>query len=127
NIGLRDPKVSRRAIERAAEMACLDELLRRRPGGLDAAVEERGANLSVGERQLIAFARILAFQPDILILDEATANIDSYTEGLIQEATRRVRQGRTSFIIAHRVSTIVDCDRIVVIEGGRIVESGTHA
>lgn len=126
NIGLGDPSISRDAIEGAAEMACLTELLKRRPGGLDAKVEERGANLSVGERQLIAFARILAFQPDILILDEATANIDSHTEDLIQEATRRVRQGRTSFIIAHRISTIMDCDKIVVLDHGRIIETGTH-
>lgn len=127
NISLGDPSISRAEIEKAAEMACLSELLKRRPGGLDAKVEERGANLSVGERQLIAFARILAFQPDILILDEATANIDSRTEDLIQEATRRVRQGRTSFIIAHRVSTIMDCDKIIVLDHGRIVEAGTHA
>lgn len=126
NISLGEPNITREAIKRAAEMACLTELIARRPGGLDAAVEERGANLSVGERQLIAFARILAFNPDILILDEATSNIDSKTEGLIQEATRRVRQGRTSFIIAHRLSTIIDCDRIVVIDGGRIIEQGTH-
>lgn len=126
NIGLGDPTVSRTAIERAAEMACLSELLERRPGGLEAKVEERGTNLSVGERQLIAFARILAFQPDILILDEATANIDSRTEDLIQEATKRVRQGRTSFIIAHRVSTVLDCDKIVVINEGKIAEIGTH-
>ncbi len=126
NISLGDPSISRADIERAAEMACLTGLLKRRPGGLDAKVEERGANLSVGERQLIAFARILAFQPDILILDEATANIDSHTEDLIQEATRRVRQGRTSFIIAHRTSTITDCDKIVVLDHGCIAEVGTH-
>ena len=126
NISLGDPAISRERIERAAALACLGEIVSRRPDGLDARVEERGANLSVGERQLIAFARILAFDPDILILDEATANIDSRTENLIQEATRRVRQGRTSFIIAHRISTILDCDQIVVLEGGKIVEAGTH-
>lgn len=127
NISLGDPQISRERIEQAAQMACLTDIVKSRPNGLDAKVEERGANLSVGERQLIAFARILAFDPDILILDEATANIDSRTESLIQEATRRVRQGRTSFIIAHRISTILDCDKIVVLESGKIVESGTHS
>lgn len=127
NIGLGDPGISRARIESAAELACLQEIVSKRPGGLNAKVEERGANLSVGERQLVAFARILAFDPDILILDEATANIDSKTESLIQEATRRVRQGRTSFIVAHRISTILDCDKIVVLDKGRIAESGAHA
>ena len=126
NIALDDPKISREQISAAAKLACLDEILARHAGGLDARVEERGANLSHGERQLIAFARVLAFNPDILILDEATANIDSQTERLIQEATRRAREGRTSFIVAHRISTILDCDKIVVLDGGRIVEVGTH-
>jgi ATP-binding cassette subfamily B protein len=127
NISLGDPSVSRERIEEAARLACLAEVVAKRPEGLDSKVEERGANLSVGERQLIAFARILAFDPDILILDEATANIDSKTESLIQEATRRVRQGRTSFIIAHRISTILDCDKIVVLEAGELREAGSHA
>lgn len=126
NIGLNDPSIDRARIESAAQRACLQEILERHPGGLDAPVEERGANLSFGERQLIAFARILAFDPDILILDEATANIDSRSENLIQEATRRVRKGRTSIIIAHRISTIMDCDQIVVLNKGQIVERGTH-
>lgn len=127
NIGLADPMISRERIEGAAHGARLGEFLESHSGGLGAKVEERGANLSFGERQLIAFARILAFDPDILILDEATANIDSHTEQLIQEATRQVRQGRTSLIIAHRISTIMDCDQIIVLDHGRIVESGSHA
>ncbi len=127
NIGLADPAVSRERLLRAAAGARLSEFLRSHEGGLDAKVEERGANLSFGERQLIAFARILAFDPDILILDEATANIDSHTEQLIQQATRKVRQGRTSLIIAHRISTIMDCDKIVVLDKGRIAEEGSHA
>ncbi|RYZ73213.1 MAG: ATP-binding cassette domain-containing protein, partial [Proteobacteria bacterium] len=126
NIGLGDPKVSREKTLRAAAGARLSEFLRSHANGLDAKVEERGANLSFGERQLIAFARILAFDPDVLILDEATANIDSHTEQLIQEATRKVRQGRTSLIIAHRISTIMDCDKIVVLDRGHIAEQGTH-
>ena len=126
NIGLGDPSIVRERILRAAAGARLSEFLRSHAGGLDAKVEERGANLSFGERQLIAFARILAFDPDILILDEATANIDSQTEQLIQEATRKVRQGRTSLIIAHRISTIMDCDKIVVLDKGRVAEEGSH-
>jgi ATP-binding cassette subfamily B protein len=126
NIGLSDPKISRMGIEQAAQGARLEEFASRHEGGLDAKVEERGANLSFGEKQLIAFARILAFDPDILILDEATANIDSHTEELIQEATRKVRQGRTSLIIAHRISTIMDCDKIIVMDHGEIKEVGSH-
>ncbi len=127
NIGLADPLISRERIEGASVGARLGEFLNCHSGGLDAKIEERGANLSFGERQLIAFARILAFDPDILILDEATANIDSHTEQLIQEATRQVRQGRTSLIIAHRISTIMDCDQIIVLDHGRVAETGTHA
>jgi ATP-binding cassette subfamily B protein len=127
NIGLNDPRLTRERIEAAARKACVSEIAARHAAGLEAPVEERGANISFGERQLIAFARILAFDPDILILDEATANIDSQSERLIQEATRRARAGRTSLIIAHRISTIVDCDKIVVLDKGRIAEVGTHA
>ena len=111
-------------IARAAELARCQDLLRRHQGGLSAHVEERGANLSFGERQLLAFARILAFDPDILILDEATANIDSQSEVYIQEATRNLTKGRTSIIIAHRISTVLDCDKIVVLDQGRIIEIG---
>lgn len=126
NISLGHPSITREQIKDAAEKACLNEILERHAGGLDAKVEERGANLSFGERQLIAFARILAFDPDILVLDEATANIDSKSERLIQEATRRVREGRTSIIIAHRISTVLDCDKIVALDHGRIAEVGSH-
>lgn len=94
---------------------------------LDYFLEERGSNISVGERQLIAFARILIFQPEILILDEATANIDSQTESLIQKATEEATKDRTSIIIAHRLSTIKNCDLIVVLDAGQIVEMGTHS
>jgi ATP-binding cassette subfamily B multidrug efflux pump len=126
NIHLRSEAIDAKKVEAAAEGACLTEFLKRQNEGLDRKVEERGANLSFGERQLVAFARILAFDPDILILDEATANIDSQTEQLIQEATQKVRQGRTSLIVAHRISTILDCDRIVVLDQGRIIEQGSH-
>ena len=126
NIGLGDARISKARIENAAAGARLAEFMSSHAGGLEAKVEERGSNLSFGERQLIAFARILAFDPDILILDEATANIDSHTELLIQEATRQARQGRTSIIIAHRISTIMDCDQIIVLDHGSIAEQGTH-
>ncbi|MES2856693.1 MAG: ABC transporter ATP-binding protein [Bdellovibrionota bacterium] len=126
NISLADPSISRERIEQASKKARLQEFIETHADGLDARVEERGANLSFGEKQLIAFARILAFDPDILILDEATANIDSHTEHLIQEATREVLRGRTSFIVAHRISTIMDCDKIAVLDTGKIVELGSH-
>lgn len=94
---------------------------------LETNIEERGANLSLGERQLVAFARILAFDPHLLIMDEATANIDSETEQLLHQATREVTQGRTSILIAHRLSTVEHCDQIVVLEKGRIAEKGAPA
>jgi ABC-type multidrug transport system fused ATPase/permease subunit len=90
-------------------------------------VKEGGATLSTGERQLLAFARALAFNPKILILDEATSNIDTETERLIQDALAKLMQGRTSLVIAHRLSTIQNCDRIMVIHHGKIREEGTHA
>jgi len=127
NISLDNPVITRERIEWAAREAGCDRLIGSRELGLDSKVEERGNNLSVGERQLIAFARVLAFDPDILILDEATANIDSLSEQLIQQATERVIQGRTSIIIAHRLSTILGCDRIAVLDKGRLIEVGSHA
>lgn len=126
NISLANPEISRERILAAAERAQLKSLIESHELGLDALVQERGANLSAGERQLIAFARVLAFDPDILILDEATANIDSVHEKLIQEATTATLKGRTSLIIAHRLSTVMHCDRIVLLSHGQIVESGNH-
>lgn len=126
NIGLGDPTVSEKQIMMALEKTGYGQLLSRTGRHLDSPVEERGANLSVGERQLISFARILAFDPHVLILDEATANIDSESEHIIQEATKEITKGRTSIIIAHRLSTIEQCDRIVVLNQGAIVETGSH-
>jgi ATP-binding cassette subfamily B protein len=126
NVSLGDPNVSEARILYALEQVGFDRFLKRSGRTLDSKVEEKGANLSVGERQLISFARILAFQPEILILDEATSNVDSETERLIQEATRKVIDGRTSLIIAHRLSTIRDCDSIVVLKDGEIQETGSH-
>ena len=90
-------------------------------------MRERGSNFSTGEKQLLSFARALAFDPKILILDEATSSVDSRTELLLQHAMAALRGDRTSFVIAHRLSTIVDADLILVMEHGRIVERGTHA
>src|SRR5690606_6228734 len=102
------------------------DLFLRRPGGLDAKVDERGANFSAGERQLIAFARALYKDAPLLILDEATASIDSDTEARLQAALEAVMHGRTALVIAHRLSTVRAVDRIVVFHRGRIVETGSH-
>lgn len=126
NITMAREDISEERIMMAARMANCTRLIEGLPGGLDAKVEERGANLSVGEKQLLAFARVLAHDPDILVLDEATANIDSQNEELIQKATLVATRGRTSVIIAHRLSTILHCDKIVVLEKGQIIEQGRH-
>lgn len=125
NITLFDPSITRERALWAAEQAQCQDLIRKH-GGLDGHIQERGSNLSSGERQLLAFARVLAFDPDILILDEATANIDSLSESHIQKATETVTASRTSLIIAHRLSTILHCDLIVVMDKGEIVEFGRH-
>ena len=96
------------------------------PGGFEAEVRERGAGLSVGQKQLIAFARALAFDPRILILDEATSSVDTETEQLIQGALERLLAGRTSVVVAHRLSTIQKADRILVMHKGELREAGTH-
>ncbi len=98
----------------------------RLPDGYETILHERGSNLSVGQRQLIAFARALVADPRILILDEATANVDSYTERLIQVALKELLRGRTAIIIAHRLSTIQDASQILVLEQGHIAELGKH-
>jgi ATP-binding cassette subfamily B multidrug efflux pump len=126
NISLGDPLISDERIREAALKANCEELLSNHKLGLHAEVQERGANLSTGEKQLINFARVLAFNPDILILDEATAYIDSHSEALIQQATKEVTKGRTSIIVAHRLSTILECDLIIVLEKGRVAEQGSH-
>lgn len=126
NVGLGDPLITTAQIEAALAQTGYLELLRRTGRDMHSPVEERGANLSVGERQLIAFARILAFDPDIFILDEATANIDSESEMILQKATYEVMKSRTSIIIAHRLSTVRECNRIVVLRDGEIMEVGSH-
>jgi ATP-binding cassette subfamily B multidrug efflux pump len=114
-------------IEAAARAVRAHEFISDLPGGYEAPVNEGGSNLSVGQKQLLSFARILLMDPRILILDEATASIDTKTERLLQQAIRRILAGRTSLVIAHRLSTIENADVIFVMENGRIVERGTHA
>jgi ATP-binding cassette subfamily B protein/subfamily B ATP-binding cassette protein MsbA len=113
-------------VEKAARAVGAHEFITNLRDGYNTSVEEGGLLLSVGQRQLISFARALLADPRILILDEATSSVDTQTERLIQEALAHLLEGRTSFVIAHRLSTVVNADRIVVIEGGRIVEQGTH-
>ncbi|MGH2346883.1 MAG: ABC transporter ATP-binding protein, partial [Chloroflexota bacterium] len=114
-------------VEEAAKVVGAHELISRLPTGYETLIRERGQNLSVGQRQLISFARALLADPRVLILDEATANIDTLTELLVQRGLRRLLQGRTALVIAHRLSTIKNADLIVVLHAGRIVEQGTHA
>lgn len=110
----------------AAKAVDADGFIRRLPQGYDTMVEEKGSTLSAGQRQLIAFARVMLADPRLLVLDEATSDIDTRTELELQNGIRRLVRGRTSFVIAHRLSTISDCDRIYYIDHGRIVEQGTH-
>jgi ATP-binding cassette subfamily B protein len=114
-------------VEEAARLVHAEDFIRALPRGWDTDLAERGANLSHGQRQLLSFARVLAADPEILILDEATASIDPETEGRIQQALHRITQGRTSVLIAHRLLTLETADRIAVLQRGRIVELGTHA
>jgi ATP-binding cassette subfamily B protein len=126
NIRLGKPEVTEEAAITAATRLHLDKLVERFPGGWHEPVRERGRNLSAGEKQLISFARVLAAAPEVLVLDEATSNVDSHTEHLLQEAVHEVMTGRTSIAIAHRLSTVRDVDRILVFEKGRVVEQGSH-
>ena len=126
NIAFGRPDASDEEIEAAADVIGAGDFIRRLPRGFEAEVGERGVALSAGQRQLIAFARALLAEPRILILDEATSNVDVRTERTIEAGLERLLQGRTAIVIAHRLSTIRNADRIAVLENGRIVESGTH-
>ncbi|MFZ3033677.1 MAG: ATP-binding cassette domain-containing protein, partial [Parvibaculum sp.] len=126
NIALGNPKISRADAERAARLVHAHAFITTLPQGYDTPLTERGRNLSHGQRQLLAFARVLAMNPDILILDEATASIDTETELIIQDALAKLTEGRTSVIIAHRLQTIREANRIVVLTQGEVREIGTH-
>jgi ATP-binding cassette subfamily B multidrug efflux pump len=113
-------------VKAAARLANADQFIHRLPQGYETVLTERGSNLSQGQRQLMAIARAILADPDILILDEATSNVDTRTEKHVQEALLRLMEGRTSFVIAHRLSTIRDADQVLVVNGGEIIERGTH-
>ncbi len=127
NVAFFDPAMPRETVERACRDVGLGPLLKRLPDGLDTKLTERGGGLSVGEKQLVSFARALARDPRILILDEATSSVDPETEAVIEKAVDRLLSGRTSVVVAHRLSTIVRADRILVLSHGEVRESGSHA
>jgi ATP-binding cassette subfamily B protein len=126
NIAYGDPQASEEQIHAAAEAAFVDRFVRSLPDGYDTVLDDEASNVSVGEKQLITIARAFLADPSLLILDEATSSVDTRTEVLVQHAMAALRADRTSFVIAHRLSTIRDADLILVMEAGRIVESGTH-
>lgn len=128
NIRLRDASISSEEVRRAAELVGADLFIRRMPQGYQTPLAERGANLSTGQKQLLSLARVAAFNPEVvLVMDEATASVDPETEAALQRSIREVISGRTSIIIAHRLNTVRYADRILVLQGGRVVESGSHA
>lgn len=126
NITLRNPNIKREQVIAAAKMINMHNFIMRLPGGYDYNVKERGATLSLGQRQLLSFIRALLYNPSILVLDEATSSIDTESELLIQKATDMLIQNRTSIIIAHRLSTIRKADKILVLDKGKLMEAGTH-
>lgn len=126
NITLKNPEISRQQVIEAAELVGARTFIERLPGGFDYNVMERGATLSVGQRQLISFVRAMVYDPKLIVLDEATSSVDSETEELIQKAIQKLMTGRTSIVIAHRLSTIQNAHNILVLDKGEIVESGNH-
>ncbi len=126
NVSLKTPGIDANMVEDALIKVGASDFVSKLENGIRTTVTEKGMTYSLGERQLISFARALVHNPKILVLDEATASIDSETESLIQNAIKTIQEGRTTFIIAHRLSTIMNCDKIIVLDKGRIVEEGTH-
>ncbi|GIP32014.1 ABC transporter ATP-binding protein [Paenibacillus sp. J2TS4] len=126
NISLDDPRISREQMEEAMRLVGSEQIFAQLEQGLDEEVQEKGSTLSSGQRQLISFARALVVNPAILVLDEATANIDTETEAVIQQGMEALKSGRTTFIIAHRLSTIQNADKIIVLNQGQIIEQGNH-
>jgi ATP-binding cassette, subfamily B, multidrug efflux pump len=127
NLRLGRAELDEAAVRRAAARVGADTLIDRLPAGYRQVLGERGASLSVGERQLISFARALAFDPQVLVLDEATSSVDSELEAGIQRALDTLLRGRTSLVVAHRLSTVQDADEILVLHHGEVRERGTHA
>lgn len=127
NVSLNDPRITPERVDEALKAVGADQVFKNLENGYDEPVVEKGSTLSSGQRQLISFARALAFNPAILILDEATSSIDTETEMIIQEAMEVLKKGRTTFIIAHRLSTIKNADQILVLDRGQIVERGNHS
>ncbi len=126
NITLNNPTITRDKVIEAAELVGAHRFIERLPGGYDYNVMERGATLSVGQRQLISFVRAMVYNPTIIVLDEATSSVDTETEELIQEAIEKLMKGRTAIVIAHRLSTIQKANKIIVLDQGEIKEQGTH-
>jgi ATP-binding cassette subfamily B protein len=126
NITLNNPSISREKVMAAAELVGAHRFIERLPGGYDYNVMERGATLSVGQRQLISFVRAMVYDPKIIVLDEATSSVDTETEEMIQEAIGKMMKGRTAVVIAHRLSTIQKASQIIVLDQGEIKEQGTH-
>jgi len=126
NITLKDPNIPKEKVREAAELVGALPFIEKLPGGFDYNVMERGATLSVGQRQLISFVRALVYDPKIIVLDEATSSVDTETEALIQNSIQKLMYGRTAIVIAHRLSTIRNSNRIIVLEKGEIVETGNH-
>ncbi len=126
NVRLFDPKVDEARVWQALETVGAADFVRALPDGLQSPVAERGATFSQGERQLLAFARALVVDPDVLVLDEATASIDSESEERLQRALTTALRGRTALVVAHRLSTVRNAHQILVLDGGKISERGTH-
>lgn len=126
NVSLGNAEIPKERVRKALRDVGAERFIKQLPQQFEEPVLEKGSTLSAGERQLISFARALAYDPAILILDEATANIDTETEAMIQQALNVVKEGRTTFIIAHRLSTIRNADHILVLDHGEIVERGSH-
>jgi len=127
NIRLGEDRIDDDRVAEAATRVGADRFIQRLPARYGQELGERGSSLSVGERQLVSFARALAFDPPILVLDEATSSVDSEIEAMIDDATTELMSGRTSLVIAHRLSTVQGADRILVFHHGRLAEEGTHA
>ncbi len=127
NITLGNPTISHEQVVEAAELVGARKFIERLPGGFDYNVMERGATLSVGQRQLISFVRAMVYNPEVIVLDEATSSVDTETEEMIQEAIAKLMKGRTAIVIAHRLSTIQSADQIIVLDQGEVKEKGTHS